>query len=338
MKNYGLILDKINEKDYLFSGARDREVLIKDGNWTSYLPTGEKQLHLYMDDFGCVSHSAQNVLEMLFNYKIENKLFSDSNLLWLEKKGYIDERMKVNFDDYFTAKLSKTKCFSGNTFRRVADTILKYGLIPQKKRNELVESCKNWYKQVITDEDIELGKEFKKRFKINYETVMRNETNNALQFSPLQVSVNAWYKKNDLYYNTSKSWNHAVSYFRRPTNVNYIFDSYGKQEERSYIKRLTKNYLFGRLAYAYFVEDINNKKDIKIKLYKEKGKSTVFAKGDNMGDDKYHPIGNEDFVMMFSNGWDSLKVEIVKIKSDEIGGMIGSYSWLQTAINNIFNK
>jgi hypothetical protein len=338
-KNYGLILEKPNELDYMFGADNDigKKVLMHDRNWTAYLPTGEKQSHLYHDDYGCVTHSAQNVIECIFNYKIEQGLFSEENIEWLNKNGYVDDRNKVNFDDFFIANLSKTKCNVGNTYRRVADTIREYGLTPQINRPQAT-SCSHWYQRPITDQELELGKQFKLRFKINYETVIRGAFNNALKYSPLQVGVNAWFKQNGLYYNEVKKWNHAVTYFRKPVEIQFIFDSYGKSTEDSFIKRLTKDYLFGKWAYAYYVKDINYKTDMQIKLYKEEGSSTVYARGEDMGDGKYHPIGQSDFVMMFANSWDELNVTETKISKSEIGDMIGSYGFLQRVLNNLFNK
>ena len=326
MKNYGLITEKINEQDYLFGASPlKKDIVLKDGNWTAYLPEEEKQLHKYHDSFACVSYSALNVLETMFNQRIMNKII-DNN--WLSSNGYI-KNGKVNFDDYFIAKLSKTKCYSGNTFRCVADTIREYGLIPQQKHDQ-ADSCKEWYKRPILDKWLDKGKEFKKRFQINYETVARDLFEDALKYSPLQVGVRAWYKKNDLYYNEVSKWNHAVEMFRPKTSVNYIFDSYNP-----FIKRLTNNYIFGYIGYAFYVKE--KRKNMEIQLYKEADSPTVYAKGINgQGDGLYHPIGQERFVKMFVDDWNEVNVEIIKIPKDKKGDMIGDYGFIKRAFNNLF--
>ena len=341
--NFGLIYTPPKDEDYIFGADNKikKTILAPDFNWRVDLPTGEMQFHRYFDDYACVARSALNVLETIFNRLVRLKMIDENNLNWLKKNGYFDKNNKINFDDLFIAKLAKTKCNVGNTQSRVSDTIRQYGLIPQKNRKEC-KNCPEFYNQKIIEEEFILGKEFLRRIKLNYEVVSIRKTNDAkraLRYSPLQVIVRAWFIKNGVYYNNIHKFNHATEKFCPVDDYNYIFDTY--QINGKYIKKLTKDYLFGRWAYIWYVNfNQFNNNIMKLKLYKDWRTNTVYAKGDNMGDGLYHPIASEDFILQFSNGWGDVYVENLKRKLNkkEIGATIGSYPTFLKFIINLFNK
>ena len=87
MKNYGLIIDSIDKRDYPFLGS---EEALK--SWAEHLPTKEIQVGLYDDTKSCVTFAITNQIETTLPHN-----------QWLEDNGYYDENGKVNFSDRFTA-------------------------------------------------------------------------------------------------------------------------------------------------------------------------------------------------------------------------------------------
>ena len=115
-----------------------------------------------------------------------------------------------------------------------------------------------------------IAKDFLKKYQIKYEWVMtsKEQTIDALQYAPLQVTVRAWYKNDDgLYYNNDNVFNHAVVLVGYETNKHWIiFDSY-----EPYIKKLEWNYRFGNGALKYYLGELTkeNMWELFRKLFKQ---------------------------------------------------------------------
>lgn len=236
---YNLIVELPHWQDWLF-GEDNGINKLKGEDWTSFLPAYEGQRFENFDSMDCVTRSGLNCLETEFNYKIANKLFSEANIKWLNDQGYI-ENGKVNFNDSFNAALSGTT-ERGNTFKNVADSFRKDGLIPER----MYQSGKGLtFKQYVAQPPshlILLGQEFLTRFNINYEIVYRNKFEVALDYAPVQVGVFAWNLKNGIYVNNGSAINHGVMLFKQ----DHIFDSY-----EPHIKQLAPEFNYMSYGYQY---------------------------------------------------------------------------------------
>lgn len=254
MKNTGLILEgKIKDNLFLGSTGNDNLIVNEKKDWTPYLPDTEYQRKAF-DTWNCVAFSACNVLEIYFNWAIKNKKISSVNLTWLIEKGYI-ENGRINFSDRFIGTKAGTKVGVGNSGSKVANTIHTHGLVPEKAWSfGLNMDEQEYYKNTPPELDI-LGKEFLTRFDIRFESFWIKDTSEALQYSPLQVFVNAWYKKNGVYYNPNKKINHAVTKIKEKTKQ--IFDTYDP-----FIKSLISNYYYYPSGYKYSFNEIINHMNI----------------------------------------------------------------------------
>lgn len=281
-KNYGVILEKLPKKIYTFGAVTKavENIFLEDGNWRLFLPTREKQHSIYFDSAGCCSFSALNVLEMIFNYQIKNKIISVGSMDWLNEKGYFDEQGMVNFSDRFIAKMSGTTK-RGNTGLKVADTIRHSGLVPEslygypRTQRTPVFTWNNFYKEI--PEDIKnLGLEFLKHFEINYERVYLNNFSEALTHSPVQVFIPTGCPKIDgIYQRCDNAIGHAVVRITKDLVDNYhpLFDTYELSKD-SYIRKVVSDYKYYPTGFKYLISD-KNLMTSDAKILKNKNSSQV---------------------------------------------------------------
>jgi hypothetical protein len=237
-RNFGLLLEeKINPKHWRFGGYTGIVDDVVVDNWLLYLPDEEDQRKL-IDSMGCVSFATNNALETIFIQRIVDGLMNKDDLKWLTDNGYIVNGIP-NFSDRYLAKMSGTTT-SGNYFYVVGDTLREYGAIPETLWP--FEGNFTWgdYYADIDVELIELGKEFAKRFPINYEFLNNSDIPEAIKYSPLVVGVYAWPTPvNGKYPRGTRNANHAVEGAR----VTTIYDTYNP-----YIKELEDNYNYGAVV------------------------------------------------------------------------------------------
>lgn len=218
--NHGLILEPFRQADYVF-GTVSKEVLNPKGDWTRYLPEYENQKssETGFDTFGCVSYSALNCLEILYNF----------------------HGQKRNFSDRFTVKMSRTIPQRGNTMRKVAESIRLDGMVDEEDY-PFVDTQKEYYQPVpeevkekaeVVDvhwEHLSYPKWHDNRDKVLIE---------GLQYGPLQVAVYAWEKPVDgIYQHTDKLPGHVVTLFNYKEGEYWeIYDHY-----RRAVKKLAWDY------------------------------------------------------------------------------------------------
>jgi len=277
--NYGINLNLIQKKDprdYRFSGTEDNI------DWTPYLPSYEKQHGLYGDTKSCVTFSILNQIETLFAYKFDKGLISTKNIIWLEKNGYLEDG-KVNFSDRFTAVMSNTT-ISGNSGREVYKAIREFGLIPEKmhhypltQRTPVFTFDDYHNKNLITDEMKALGKEFLKRFELNY----YHTTSDNLSQSPLLVYIRCFCTEK---VGCSGTPGHAVMKFTDILKDGWmqVFDSY-ESKDKDFIRLMDKDYQFQYGAYSITIKE-NIMSNVKIIANKAKGSELGF----------YIPIKSEE--------------------------------------------
>ncbi len=193
MKNTGVIFEQPKETDLVF-GANERVnhiITLLDRNWYQYYSAGELQ-KMIEDTMSCVTFSAIKVISAKMNYLIKNNLISQTNFVWLKEKGYINAKGEFDASERFTSAMSGTTR-QGNGGAKVGNSIRHDGLVPQSVCPWNGEKG-DWFrdKANITQEAIDLGKEFTKRFDILYEKVEMGKMEKvfeALTHSPIQVFI-----------------------------------------------------------------------------------------------------------------------------------------------------
>ncbi len=238
----------ILDDDIKLGSYSDIDKQIIGDDWTKYLPVNEIQASRYFDTWNCVAFSALNCIEIYFKYLLSENLISDNNVAWLKENKYLVNG-EINFSDRFIGVKAGTKVGIGNSGSNVKNAILKYGLVPEilfplSSEDKYV---KDYYKKTTKKLD-DLGLEFKKRFKIEGESIYI--TPECLKYAPMQVYVLAWYiNEAGLYYNPKSTVNHAVTKIRTATKQ--IFDHY-----KPYIKSLVADYYYHPTGYQYFVHEL----------------------------------------------------------------------------------
>ena len=218
IKNYGFKPPEIVPEDFwLGSGKLGSTVLNEKGDWRDYLPELEIQ-RVNFEPSACVSFGILNSLEIIHK------------LLW---------KVEPNYSDRFTAKMSETDPSSGNTPKKVSESIKNSGLVPEKEW-PMTETLKEYYKDIpISVKDI--GKMWIRHFGFGYEWVDKTKLKEALKRSPVGVAVSAWEMNNKGEYVYFGTWNHwcvLVAYDELDRPI--VWDSYDRG-----LKTLERNFPFG---------------------------------------------------------------------------------------------
>jgi len=228
------------------------EILVPGGNWKPYKLEHELQFNsvsLYDTQF-CVTYSAIKVIGYLLNYYISKSKISQDNLNWLKEKGYIKNGL-FNASERFNASLGGTDENGAYQFK-IANSIYNYGLIPQDLF-PLADNFKdNINHKFITQAMYDLGKEFKKRFTVNYQWV--DSVKDQLPYSPVQVIVKfANYNKPEDILSPKGEPNHAVCDIFSTETYNEVQDTYWQE-----FKRYNPSFTFSYLSYKLTINNNNN--------------------------------------------------------------------------------
>ena len=252
MKNTGLNLEleaqHQSQQDWIFGSGEPLICLtsISEADRDRYLPVGEVQKGAE-DTMDCASRAAVNILETKFTWLYDHKM-SESNKKWLEENGYY-RKGRVSFSDAFVAINSGTTR-NGNSLIAPLKAIHEKGLIP--KDTLPLETFMTWdeYHRParITPEMVALGKEFLRRFDINFERVYEENYEEILNADIMEAAGYAWPNPVDgIYPRTDRSPNHAFMLFKNPKY--YAFDNYIDSVDGDFTKRLASDY--DLLSYGY---------------------------------------------------------------------------------------
>lgn len=221
-----------------------RDVLLEDGDWKPYQVEHEKQWTGTYDTLFCVTYSALASIGALFMYYFRNNLISADNVKWLQDNGYFKNGF-INFNERFSGTLGETTNKGAYQYK-VANAIKNYGLIPQDKFPLADNFYDNINPKFITQEMKDLGKEFLKRFSINYEWT--EDLKESLKYSPVQVIVKfANYEKPEDILKPEGELNHAVESVLATVEYNLIRDTYWQIYKR-YSPPFTHSYMAFKLT------------------------------------------------------------------------------------------
>lgn len=284
-KNLGVILEDQKPTDYIFgyaSPVAENITLLPGELWNQYLVRAERQFGVYFDSMGCVTFSALSVLEMIFKYQLAHNMISAGNVRWLRENGYFNAQGEIEFSDRFTAKMAGTT-ENGNSLSRVGDSIRSlHGLVPESvwtwdwNQRQPVFDWNDFYAE-IPQRVKDLGQEFLKRFKINYQIVYTSFPEMvaaAYTHSPLQLVGHAWPRPvNGIYPRTTEALNHAFVGFQPQT---FIFDTYAEDGRygTDFIKQLAPDFIFHNTAFKFIVNEKFMENNF-VKIIKDKNSAAV---------------------------------------------------------------
>lgn len=129
MKQTGLLIEH-RDTDYLSEDTFFGSAPVNPtGDWTLYLPQGEKQHKDYgFDTQSCTTFASLNTIETWMHFLDKKGMLSQAQKEALAD-FYIDGHF--NISDRFTAIMSGTTVI-GNTAQRVWDSIRNHGILPEK--------------------------------------------------------------------------------------------------------------------------------------------------------------------------------------------------------------
>ena len=216
-KNYGFRPDIENPDDYILGGSSPLplEVLQASGDWTPHLPLKEFQNLNAIEPYACVAFTILNCVEILI------------------KRKYGED---TNWSDRFLAAISGTK-EGGNSPNVVCEFLRKVGVVPQEvwPFDSSITSFEKFY-EPIPEAVKELAKEFNEKWIFKYENVPLHLIDVALTYSPLLVSVPAWFEKDGYYYRPDGMQdNHATTYIKKGFEYRLVFDSYDSELKRVHV-------------------------------------------------------------------------------------------------------
>lgn len=219
LKNYGLMIGPEDKNAYVLGavggvGSLPKVVLMPNRDWTPYLPKYEPQAEKY-ETWGCTVWGTQNCVETLL-----------SRIVSPDIEWNYSERF-----NYILAGISEP----GADPHYVIETIREHGLI----RNALL-PVPETYKEFLTPKPmlegfLEEGLKF--AFEVKHEYVYKWGDNpskeertvkirEALQYSPLGITVTAWHEVNGVYVDNGQPNNHWCMLFGESEKGWMVFDSY----------------------------------------------------------------------------------------------------------------
>lgn len=238
MRDFGYIEPEIKDEDYVLGAFTKlpKIELQKDGNWYPFLPRYEPQFNENFDSYGCTVWGTQNIIET-FLKRLTGK--------------------EPNFSERFTYILAGIRP-PGSDPHKVAEVVREFGLIEDRELPFTARYDEFLKPEPMTADLLDKGQRFLKDFSFGHEYVFKNETDGfkrlslmreALKYSPLGVSVTAWFEnERGEFEDQGQPNNHWCVLFRidefdRP----WIFDSYDQT-----IKILSKKH-FIKTAKRYHI-------------------------------------------------------------------------------------
>ena len=246
LKQYGFRPSKIEIQDYKLGGLSkaSREVLQFNGQWTTLLPKDEIQKKRNVETMSCVSFGCENQVTIL------------------EKRKF---GIETNYSDRYLAIASDTD-ENGNEPTVVYETARKIaGFIPEEMLpfSDDIVSFEDYHSpKPLNKKYFDEGRKWLQKYELKHEWVNTDSKSlmQALQYSPLGISVMAWLADGELYYKPKNGidnhWTLLVGY--KEGEYWLIYDSY-PDTDGDYIKKLKWDYAFG-MAKGISLEKVVKKK------------------------------------------------------------------------------
>jgi len=284
------------KKDFQFLGGNLPKIVLNDfGNWRGYLPILEIQRNDYFDTYSCTNYSNNNATEMMHK------------LLYGEEK---------NDSDRFSAVVSGTIFQKGNSHKNVAEVRRNKGSVLEVDYPFTQDLKKEEYFVKTPPKDLlDKGLQWVADYEYGYETVGRDEFEEALRYSPIQIAVDSRTNKA----NQVSNYDHSIVLTCKDklTKKNYTFDSY--------LNRFVEydwDYPFSyglRFNYKRLINIILN--DMKMQLIRNKDTGKIYLVD---SDSRKHHIEapNDFFEFIGKTAWakeDWINLEPVEVDKFEEG-------------------
>lgn len=218
MNKYGFKKDEILPEHYKFgAGQLQSDILQPNGQWDQFLPPDEFQNLYGVEPYACATFGTLNGAETL-----AHRLY-----------GRVE-----NFSDRFLAAISGTAAARSNSPHTVAEFLRKTGVVHESDWPVTpdIDTFEKYYGP-IPDDVTELARQFVDFFDFGHDWVNTDPASlkNALQYSPIGISMFAWVQGSDgLYYKPAgEADNHFVLLYGYEEGKFWkIFDSYDQTHKR----------------------------------------------------------------------------------------------------------
>ena len=181
-------LYELRPMDYITGASPILPIEINNsGDWTNYLPQGEKQYkYATFDTFSCTSFSFLNAIETSINF-FRDKL-SIAQIQTLNELGFYADG-KFNCSDRFTAIMSGTMP-NGNYFQNVGDSVRRDGLLPEVLLPFGGDNQLAYLDKTLITEDMKIkAKKILDIFNIQYEWTIVDDFKTQLKQCPIQGAI-----------------------------------------------------------------------------------------------------------------------------------------------------
>lgn len=215
LKDYGFRFTVITPDQYQSLGAvtsLPKVILSSERDWTPYYPTYEPQFGPDWDSYGCTIWGTQNAVETMLKFI---------------------EGIEYNFSERYNYNIVGINP-PGTDPQLSCESIRNYGLIDQK----ILPFTKS-YQEFCTPrpmKEVYLKEGARFKYTIKHEWVWANSISKDerikrireyLQYSPLCISVTAWFKQGDVYVDNGMKNTHWCMLGREVVGKGWeIFDSY----------------------------------------------------------------------------------------------------------------
>ena len=188
--NHGFIPDEIQEEDYVLGSEQlAGELLQPTGQWDEYLPEVELQKRNGLETQNCTVYGTLNALEALYYRKYAER---------------------HNFSERYVGVLAETTP-QGNSPHKVAEVIRKTSGVIDDVLLPFSEDINEWDEYYspnpMSPVYMHKGKRWLTYNVFKHEWVFKNNAKDkqdrlkeALQYSPVGISVRAWKERNGLYW------------------------------------------------------------------------------------------------------------------------------------------
>lgn len=200
---WGFFPDTIKEEDYLLGGFSKlpQEILCPEYDWEDYLGIFENQRNPFFDTWSCTNFANCNAVETI------------------HKRRYNEE---INKSDKYSANMSGTRPGIGNSHNVVAEASRKFGFVDEEVLPFTKDMKEVTYFSMVPTHIQQMGISLTEEVEYGYERVLYKDLYEALQFSPLQVAVDARTNKTNKFI----SHNHSVLLYGFSKEKWKVFDSY----------------------------------------------------------------------------------------------------------------